>query len=80
MSFASHWLSNTDVSPGHVYNFTLDVDTCTSNHVKIDTCSAEFPTSHPYRNGVTGTRYIYLMASDRKELLPYRDVVKVSFY
>ena len=47
---------------------------------QLDNCCAEFPTTHPYRNGVRGTRYIYLMASDRTdEPLPFRDVVKVLF-
>lgn len=47
------------------------------SHKQLDTCCAEFPTTHPYRNGVRGTRYIYLMASNRTEPLPFRDVVKV---
>lgn len=78
MSFEKGWLTNSHISPGQVYNFDLDLATRTSSYQKIDTSNAEFPTSHPYRNGVKGTRFIYLMASDREERLPFRDVVKID--
>ena len=48
---------------------------------KIDDCSCEFPSVHPYRHvgqhGVAGSRFVYLMANDRGKNLPYQDVVKV---
>uniref|UniRef100_A0A7M5UU79 Uncharacterized protein n=1 Tax=Clytia hemisphaerica TaxID=252671 RepID=A0A7M5UU79_9CNID len=78
MNFTNYWLSNMDISPGYPFQFELDLETLKGTHKRIDTCCAEFPTSHPYRNGMKGTRYIYLMASDRKEHLPFRDVVKID--
>ena len=65
---------------GLVCRFKLDLGkkVCTS-YGAVDRASVEFPTTHPYRHGMEGTRYSYLMASDRKNCnLPYRDVVKVQ--
>lgn len=79
MTFAKGlWLSNTDVSPGLTFNYTLNLSTRKSSRIQIDSASAEFPSSHPYRNGQTGTKFVYLMANDRSEMIPYRDLVKVS--
>ena len=67
------------IGVGLVCSFKLDLDkkVCTS-YGAVDRASVEFPTTHPYRHGMEGTRYSYLMASDRKNCnLPYRDVVKV---
>ena len=73
------WLSNVGVAPGQTTNFTIDLEKRTCEHSVVDKASVEFPTTHPYRNGMVGTRYNYLMANDRPgENLPYRDVVKVS--
>ncbi|XP_001635106.2 apocarotenoid-15,15'-oxygenase [Nematostella vectensis] len=78
MSFDNEvWLSNTSVSPGRMYNFTIDLPGKTCTRVQADTASCEFPFSHPYRHGMPGTRYNYLMASARPGYnLPYRDIVK----
>jgi len=71
------WLSNVGVAPGQTTNFTIDLEKRTCEHSVVDKASVEFPTTHPYRNGMVGTRYNYLMANDRPgENLPYRDVVK----
>ena len=80
MTFDSKiWLSNTSVSPGLVYNYTIDLANEQCTRTQVDRASVEFPTTHPYRNGMTGTRFNYLMACDRPGFnLPYRDVVKVS--
>ena len=80
MTFDSKiWLSNTSVSPGLVYNYTIDLTNEQCTRTQVDRASVEFPTTHPYRNGMTGTRFNYLMACDRPGFnLPYRDVVKVS--
>ncbi|XP_057315890.1 apocarotenoid-15,15'-oxygenase-like isoform X2 [Hydractinia symbiolongicarpus] len=79
MTFAKGvWLSNTDVSPGLTFNYTLNLSTRKSSRTQIDSASAEFPSSHPYRNGQTGTKFIYLMANDRNEMIPYRDLVKLD--
>ena len=80
MDFDSElWLSNASVAPGHTTSFTIDLEKKTCKHSVMDKASVEFPTTHPYRNGVIGTRYNYLMANDRPgQNLPYRDVVKVS--
>jgi len=67
------------IGVGLVCSFKLDLNkkVCTS-YGAVDRASVEFPTTHPYRHGMEGTRYSYLMASDRKNCnLPYRDVVKV---
>jgi carotenoid cleavage dioxygenase-like enzyme len=72
------WLSNTSISPGRVYNFHIDLATRKCTRVQADRASVEFPNTHPYRHGVVGTRYNYLMASDRPgQNIPYRDIVKV---
>ena len=80
MTFDSKiWLSNTSVSPGLVYNYTIDLTNEQCTRTQVDRASVEFPTTHPYRNGMTGTRFNYLMACDRPGFnLPYMDVVKVS--
>ena len=72
-------LSNATVAPGKMHTFTLHLDTkkCSSSDGCVDPASVEFPTTHPYRHGHNGTRYSYLMASDRGCNVPYRDVVKV---
>ena len=72
------WLGNTDVAPGRMYRFTLDLRKRTCEGEIADRANVEFPTVHPYRHGLVGGRYSYLMASDREDQdLPYRDVVKV---
>lgn len=71
------WLSNIDVSPGMLFQVTLNLKEKSSKRVLVDDSSSEFPTTHPYRNGVTGTRYVYLMANKEKKL-PYQDVIKVD--
>eukprot|EP00795_Rhopilema_esculentum_P003089 gene3089-1377_t len=78
MDFDSEvWLSNTSVAPGKVTNFVIDLNSKTCKHEIKDDASVEFPTSHPYRQGLSGTRYNYLMANDRPgENIPYRDVIK----
>ena len=80
MTFDSKiWLSNSSVSPGLVYNYTIDLANEQCTRTQVDRASVEFPTTHPYRNGMKGTRFNYLMACDRPGFnLPYRDVVKVS--
>ena len=79
MTFAGRiWLGSTDVAPGRMHTFKLDLDKRTCEGRMSDRASVEFPTVHPYRHGAVGSRYSYLMASDRKgQNLPYRDVVKV---
>lgn len=79
MTFARDiWLGNTDVAPGKMHRFKLDLDKRTCEGRISDRASVEFPTIHPYRHGLMGGRYSYLMASDREgQNLPYRDVVKV---
>lgn len=79
MTFDSEiWLSNTSVSPGLAYKFTIDLDSKRCTRTQIDRASVEFPSTHPYRHGMRGTRYNYFMACDRPGFnLPYRDVVKV---
>ena len=72
------WLSNTDVCPGHLFHVTLNLRKKTCQRKLIDGASSEFPTTHPYRHGVQGTRYVYLMANSRNKL-PYQDVIKVRF-
>lgn len=72
------WLGNTDVAPGRMHRFTLDLGKRTCEGEIADRANVEFPTVHPYRHGLVGGRYSYLMASDREgQDLPYRDVVKV---
>ena len=64
---------------GQIWNFKLDLAKrkCSTDGA-ADRASVEFPTAHPYRHGRKGSRYSYLMASDRNNRnLPYRDVVKV---
>ena len=64
---------------GQIWNFKLDLANrkCSTDGA-ADRASVEFPTAHPYRHGRKGSRYSYLMASDRNNCnLPYRDVVKV---
>ena len=80
MDFDSEvWLSNVSVAPGRVTNFVIDLEKKKCQHEIADRASVEFPTTHPYRNGMLGTRYNYLMANDRPgENLPYMDVVKVN--
>ena len=80
MEFAHRvWLSNFDISPGHMFNVTVDLTSKTSTCTQLsNTTKAEFPASHPYRHGVAGTRFVYLMASERDDALPFREVVKVS--
>lgn len=80
MTFDSEiWLSNTSVSPGLAYKFTIDLDTKRCTRTQIDRASVEFPSTHPYRHGMRGTRYNYFMACDRPGFnLPYRDVVKLN--
>ncbi|XP_031554607.1 uncharacterized protein LOC116291575 [Actinia tenebrosa] len=71
------WLSNASVSPGRVYNFHIDLTSKKCTRVLADHASVEFPNTHPYRHGVLGTRFNYLMANDRPgQNLPYRDIVK----
>lgn len=79
MTFDSEvWLSNTSVSPGLAYSFTIDLASKCCTRTQIDRASVEFPSTHPYRHGMSGTRYNYFMACDRPGFnLPYRDVVKV---
>ena len=79
MTFDSEiWLSNTSVSPGLAYSFTIDLTSKRCSRTQIDRASVEFPSTHPYRHGIRGTRYNYFMACDRPGFnLPYRDVVKV---
>ena len=73
------WLSNASVAPGQVYNFTIDLKTKTCVREQADKASVEFPSVHPYRQGLSGTRYSFLMANDRGgQTIPYRDIVKVS--
>ena len=72
------WLSNFDVSPGLLFDVTIDLNTKTCTRQQLGTTKAEFPASHPYRHGVEGTRFVYLMASEREDALPFREVVKVS--
>ena len=72
------WLGNTDVSPGHLFHVTLNFKQKTCQRKLIDGASSEFPTTHPYRHGVQGTRYVYLMANSRNKL-PYQEVIKVRF-
>lgn len=71
-------LSNAAVAPGKMQSFILHLDTgrCESEG-EVDPASVEFPTTHPYRQGHSNTRYSYLMASDRECNVPYRDVIKV---
>ena len=67
------------VCTGQIWNFKLDLAKrkCSTDGA-ADRASVEFPTAHPYRHGKKGSRYSYLMASDRYNCnLPYRDVVKV---
>lgn len=72
------WLSNVSVAPGHTTNFVIDMEKRTCQHSVMDKASVEFPTTHPYRQGMAGTRYNYLMGNDRPgQNLPYRDVIKV---
>ena len=71
-------MSNFDISPGHIFNVTLDLTNKTSTRAQVSDTKAEFPASHPYRHGVAGTRFVYLMASERDDALPFREVVKVS--
>ncbi|XP_065661053.1 apocarotenoid-15,15'-oxygenase isoform X1 [Hydra vulgaris] len=79
MSFAQGlWLSNADVSPGQVYNFTIDLSKNECKRELIYNKSAEFPITHPYRHGESGSKYVYLMASDGEDNLPFRDVVKLD--
>ena len=80
MTFDSKvWLSNSSVSPGLAYNFTVDLASKRSSRTQIDHASVEFPTTHPYRHGMKGSSYNYFMANDRPGCnLPYRDVVKVK--
>jgi len=72
------WLSNASVSPGHMYQHILNLDDMTCVSKKIDRCSAEFPTVHPFRHGTVDSCMTYVMASDRKESLPFCDVVKLN--
>ena len=82
MSFDSKvWLSNSSVSPGRVFQYKIDLVSRQCTRKQADRCSGEFPSVHPYRHGVKGTRYSYLMASDRPGFnLPYRDIVKVKWF
>lgn len=79
MTFDSEiWLSNASVSPGLAHSFTIDLASKCCTRTQIDRASVEFPSTHPYRHGMRGTRYHYFMACDRPGFnLPYRDVVKV---
>nr|CCE21337.1 putative beta-carotenoid oxygenase [Suberites domuncula] len=73
------WLSNASVAPGNMYKFTLDLSksTCVRSKDPADPANVEYPTVHPYRHGLSTSRYSYLMSSDRTGYkLPYRDVVK----
>lgn len=74
------WLSNVDVSPGRVFEFTLNIHTGKVVRTLADSCSCEFPSVHPYRNVQScnnkPSRYLYLMANDQGQNLPYIDVVK----
>ena len=72
------WLANASVSPGLAYSFTIDLASKCCTRTQIDRACVEFPSTHPYRHGMSGTRYNYFMACDRPGFnLPYRDVVKV---
>lgn len=71
------FLSNNDVSPGQLYDVRINLKSKSCENLKIDHSSSEFPSTHPYRHGVTGTRYVYLMAND-KERVPFTDIIKVS--
>ena len=79
MTFDSKvWLSNASVSPGLAYKFTIDLAASHCTRTQVDRASVEFPSTHPYRNGMQGTRFNYFMASDRPGFnLPFRDIVKV---
>ena len=79
MTFDSKiWLSNTSVAPGRAFNYTINLSAKTCTRVQADRASVEFPSTHPYRHGLSGTRYSYFMANDRPgQNLPYRDIVKV---
>ena len=73
------WLSNTSVAPGCLRSFTINIEKKTCENAIVDEASVEFPTIHPYRNGMYGTKFNFLMANDRPDQnLPYRDVVKVG--
>ena len=74
--------TNLLVYVGQIWNFKLDLANrkCSTDGA-ADRASVEFPTAHPYRHGKKGSRYSYLMASDRNNCnLPYRDVIKVCVY
>ena len=74
-------LSNVSVSPGRLFKFHIDVKQLTCSQEMADLASVEFPTVHPFRHGLSTSRYNYLMASDRQGYnLPYRDVIKVTYY
>lgn len=73
------WLSNASVAPGVAFNFHIDLITKKCTRVQADRASVEFPSVHPYRHGMKGTRYNYCMASDRPGCnIPFRDIVKVT--
>jgi len=64
------------VSPGHVYKTEIDLLANTCKREKVDNCSCEFPTTHPFINGEKW-RYAYLMAADSPhQPVPYQDIVK----
>ena len=47
MTFDSEiWLSNTSVSPGLAYKFTIDLDSKRCTRTQIDRASVEFPSTH----------------------------------
>ncbi|XP_068731716.1 apocarotenoid-15,15'-oxygenase-like [Montipora capricornis] len=80
MTFDSKvWLSNASVSPGLAYKFTIDLAASRCTRTQVDRASVEFPSTHPYRNGMQGTRFNYFMACDRPGFnLPFRDIVKLN--
>jgi len=77
MEFKGMFLSNNDVSPGQLNDVRINLKSKSCENLKIDRSSSEFPSTHPYRHGVTGTRYVYLMAND-KERVPFTDVIKID--
>ena len=73
------FLSNAETAPGKLCHFTLKFGAeKTPVHQRVlDDSSCEFPTTHPYRNGMP-SRYSWMMANARGNGLPFRDVVKVD--
>jgi len=71
------WLSNFSKAPGRLTTFKINLTEDTIKWEETDRCACEFPHIHPYRDGVPGTRYTYVMAcDDPPHNIPFVDIVK----